>query len=87
MFDKDVTVTVDAQVQKQEGHKDCGNFCIAIATSLLYDLVPSPFIQSLLRFHLIHCFENKLIIKMSGSESRPRKVELASAHKKTRQLP
>ena len=27
------------------------------------------------------------IIKTSGSESRPRKVELASAHKKTRRLP
>ena len=26
-------------------------------------------------------------IKTSGSESRPRKVELASAHKKTRRLP
>ena len=58
MFGEDVTVTVDTQVQIQKGDKDCGVFCIAIATSLLYNQTPGPFTQSLLHPHLIYCIEN-----------------------------
>ena len=52
MFGEDVRVTVDTQVQIQKGDKDCGVFCIAIATSLLYNQTPGPFTQSLLHPHL-----------------------------------
>jgi len=62
MLGDDVTVTVDSQVQKQKGDKDCGVFCIAIATSLLHNQSPGPFTQSLLRPHLIYCIENKSMI-------------------------
>jgi len=65
MFGEDVTVTVDTQVQKQKGDKDCGVFCIAIATSLLHNQTPGPFTQSLLRPHLIYCIENKSMIPLS----------------------
>jgi len=60
MFEEDVTVTT-AQVQKQQGDVDCGVFSIAIATSLLYGLPPGPYVQSLLRPHMISCVENKSI--------------------------
>ena len=59
MFGEDVTVTVDTQVQKQKGDKDCGVFCIAIATSLLHNQTPGTFTQSLLQPHLIYCIESK----------------------------
>ena len=62
MFGEDVTVTVDTQVQKQIGDKDCGVFCIAIVTSLLHNQTPGPFTQSLLRPHLTYCIENKSMI-------------------------
>ena len=62
IFNEGVQVTVDDQLQKQNGDRDCGVFCIAITTSLLHNLVPGPFVQSLLRFHLIHCLENKLMM-------------------------
>ena len=62
MFNEGFQVTVDDQLQKQEGDRDCGVFCIAITTSLLHNLVPGPFVQSLLRPHLINCLENKLIM-------------------------
>ena len=62
MFNEGVQVTVDGQLQKQKGDRDCGAFCIAVTTSLLHNLVPGPFVQSLLRPHLIHCLENKLMM-------------------------
>ena len=62
MFDKEVYITVDGELQKQKGDTDCGVFCIAVATSLLHNLVSGPFEQSLLRPHLIHCLEKKLMI-------------------------
>lgn len=62
MFDEDITITVDTQMQKQKGDRDCGVFCIAITTSLLHDQIPGPFTQSLLRPHLIHCIENQKMI-------------------------
>ena len=62
MFDKEVYITMDGELQKQKGDTDCGAFCIAVATSLLYNLVPGPFEQSLHWPHLIHCLENKLMI-------------------------
>ena len=36
MFDEEITVTVDTQLQKQEEDIDCGVFCIAITSSFLY---------------------------------------------------
>lgn len=48
--------------QKQEGSNDCGLFCIAIATSLLYKESPLKFVQSSLRSHLISCFENNKLV-------------------------
>ena len=62
MFDEDITVTVDTQMQKQEGDRDCGIFFIAVTNSLLHNQIPGPFTQSLLRPHLIHCIENKQMI-------------------------
>ena len=55
MFKEDVTVTV-AQVQKQQGHVDCGVFSVATATSLLHGLSPGPYVQALLQPHI---FEKK----------------------------
>jgi len=60
MFEEDITVTI-AQVQKQTGDVDCGVYSVAIATSLLYGLSPGPYVQSLLRPHMIDCFEKKSI--------------------------
>ena len=62
MFTERVQVTMDGQLQKQKGDTDCGVFCIAVTTSLLHNLVPGPFVQSLLRPHLIYCLENKLMM-------------------------
>ena len=62
MFNEGVQFTVDGEFQKQKGDRDCGVFCIAVTTSLLHNLVPGPFVQALLRPHLIHCLENKLMM-------------------------
>lgn len=45
---------------RQEGIKDCGIFAIAICTSLAYSQLPSSiaFKQSVMRSHLVHCYEN-----------------------------
>ena len=58
MFEEDINVSL-VQPQSQKGDVDCGVFSAAIATSLLHDLSPGPYNQSLLRPHLISCFENK----------------------------
>ena len=42
---------------KQAGTTDCGVFAIATATSLLHGMNPSEYTQSLIRSHLIQCFE------------------------------
>ena len=52
-----VEVCCFQDLQKQEGTNDCGLYCIAIATSLLHNKYPLKFDQSLLRQHLIFCFE------------------------------
>ena len=62
MFNEGVRVTVDGQLQKQKGDRDCGVFNIAVTTSLLHNLVSGPFVWSLLRPHFIHCLENKLMM-------------------------
>ena len=61
MFEENINVSIVPQVQKQQGDMDCGVFSIAIATSLLHDLSPGPYKQSLLRPYLISCFENKVM--------------------------
>ena len=47
------------KVQKQQGSDDCGLFAIAFAVSLAQKTNPSKicFIQSLMRSHLINCFQ------------------------------
>ena len=70
MFGEDIKVTMDTQVQKQKEDKDCGVFCIAVATSLLFNQPPGPFTQSLLCPHLIHCIENKSMITFPKNSSR-----------------
>ena len=62
MFEENINVSMVPQVQKQQGDVDCGVFSTAIATSLLHDLSPGPYKQSLLRRHLLSCFENKAMI-------------------------
>ena len=60
MFDGAVDVSIYQNINKQIGSRDCGVFCIGIATYLLYNCcnVNIKFTQSLLRSHLITCFEN-----------------------------
>jgi len=53
IFEKNINVSIVPQVQKQQD-VDCGVFSIAIATSLLHDLAPGPYKQSLLQLHLIY---------------------------------
>ena len=52
-----VEVCCFQDLQKQEGTNDYGLYCIAMATSLLHNKYPLKFDQSLLRQHLIFCFE------------------------------
>ena len=59
MFEENINVSMVPRLQKQKGDVDCGIFSTAIATSLLHGLSPGPYKQSLLRPHLISCFENK----------------------------
>ena len=40
MFEGNLTVTI-APLQKQQGGSDCGVFSVAVATSLLQDLINS----------------------------------------------
>ena len=61
MFEGNLTVTI-APLQKQQGGSDCGVFSVAVATSLLHGHTPGPYKQSLLRPHLISCFENNLML-------------------------
>lgn len=60
MFKEDITVAV-AKTQKQHGDVDCGVFSVAIATSLLHGLSPGPYVQALLRPHIISSFEKNLM--------------------------
>lgn len=60
IFDSKVNISMFKHVQKQKGGMDCGAFSIAIATLLLYRAYPISLTQSVLRPHLITCFENHL---------------------------
>ena len=70
IFNEGVQITMDDHLQKQNGDRDCGVFCIAITTSLLHNLMPGPFVQSLLRSHFIHCLENKLMMPFSQEHNK-----------------
>lgn len=61
IFDDKITITVDTQLQKQEGGVDCGVFCIAVATSLLHGIFPGKYKQSHLRSHLVCCIANGMM--------------------------
>jgi len=50
LFDEEITIIMDTLLQKQERGIDYSVFCIAIATSLLYGLVPGQQVQSHLWF-------------------------------------
>jgi len=56
---KEVVTVIVAQVQKQQGHVDSRVFSVATATSLLHGLFPGPYVQALLRLHIIQCIEKK----------------------------
>lgn len=43
---------------KQQGVNDCGLFTIAVATSLAFGKEPVQFQQSVMRDHLLNCFES-----------------------------
>ena len=56
-------ITIQKNVQKQQGGSECGLYAIANATSLAYgkDPVSMTYIESTMREHLLHClFEMKL---------------------------
>ena len=50
-------------VQKQEGSSDCGLYALAFATALIFGRKPEEcsFNQSLMRAHLLQCFEERKI--------------------------
>ena len=50
--------------QKQKGGKDCGLFSIAFATAMAFGLYPSKlkFDQSMMRQHLVDCFNKERMI-------------------------
>ena len=47
-----------SKMSQQKGSNDCGVFAIAAATALAFGLVPIPLQQSLMREHLLKCFED-----------------------------
>ena len=47
---------------KQKGVKDCGVFAIAVCTSFAYKCGCFTFKQSVMRDHLIHCYENVCLV-------------------------
>ena len=53
-----------AEIQKQDGGCDCGLFAIAVATALAFRHNPRTltFEQTLMRPHLIQCFEKGELI-------------------------
>jgi len=58
IFDLKINLSIHDNMPKQAGITDCAVFAIATATSLLYGIKPNKYTQSLLRSHLIKCFEN-----------------------------
>ena len=58
IFNLKINLSIHDKMPKQAGIADCGVFAIATATSLLYGIKPNKYTQSLLRSHLIKCFEN-----------------------------
>ena len=59
-------------VQMQSGEADCGLFAITFATALSNGLHPGAYIfdQSMMRSHLLHCFENGKIDNFSVRRKR-----------------
>ena len=57
-------------VQKQEGGDDCGVFSIAFATALVHNHNPInvQFVQSIMRLHLLRCFEQQLLTPFTARE-------------------
>ena len=56
----------------QSGEADCGLFAITFATALSNGLHPGAYIfdQSMMRSHLLHCFENGKIDNFSVRRKR-----------------
>ena len=53
MFDDVMDISIFINIDKQKGGTDCGVLCISVTTNYC-----NNYTQSLLRSHLITCFEN-----------------------------
>ena len=53
------SVTLLADCPKQIGTKDCGVYAIAFCTSLAFNVDITQYNQSMMRNHLLQCFEQK----------------------------
>ena len=58
LFDKETEAVTSKEMPKQKGGSDCGVYAIAVATTLLHGTKIEKYKSSLMRSHLIRCFEN-----------------------------
>jgi len=58
-------------MHKQSGVHDCGLFAVAIAASICcgQDYAIMTFDQSLMRLHLVQCFDKKMITSMPFNDT------------------
>ena len=57
-FDRETEVLMSKEMPKQKGGADCGVYAIAVATTLLHGTKIGKYKSSLMRSHVIRCFEN-----------------------------
>ena len=58
LFDKETKAVTSKQMPKQKGGSDCGVYAVSVATTLLHGTKIGKYKSSLMRSHLICCFEN-----------------------------
>ena len=49
-------------IQVQDGVDDCEIFAIAYITALAFDTEPAQFQQSLMREHILKCFQDRMMV-------------------------
>ena len=58
LFDREIEIVMSKEMPKQKGGSDCGVYAIAVATTLLHGTKIGKYKRTLMRPHIVQCFEN-----------------------------
>ena len=66
LFDEETEACTSKEMPKQKGGADSGEYAIAVAATLLHGTEIRKYKSSLIRSHLIRCFENIRLTTFPG---------------------